>query len=166
MRILHIGCGTRPLPEWIEGTEVRLDIDASVQPDLIAPMTALGDIGLFDIVYCSHALEHLFPHEVVIALSEFRRVLVPMGYALIIVPDLEGVTATPDVLYTSDSGLPISGFDMIYGHHRDTPGNPYMLHKTGFTAETMETALRSAGFNLTNIKRAADYNLVSIGVNS
>ena len=80
---LHVGCGqlgkdntTRELskPDW---KELRLDIDASVNPDFVGTMTDMGDVGSnsMDAVYSSHNIEHLYVHEVPLALSEFKRVL-------------------------------------------------------------------------------------------
>ena len=72
---LHIGCGrmqpdeTNQLPSWASGCkETRLDIDPTANPDIVASMVDLGDIGPFDITYSSHTLEHLYPHQVLDAL--------------------------------------------------------------------------------------------------
>jgi SAM-dependent methyltransferase len=86
-------------------------------PDIVASMDDMGDIGLYDAIYCSHALEHLFPWQTPLALSEFLRVLKPGGIAMIFVPDLEDVKPTNDILYESAGG-PIAGLDMIYGCRR------------------------------------------------
>jgi len=110
--ILHVGCGHEPLPPWFQGAvETRLDIDPRCEPDVVASMTDLGDIGPFDVVFSSHSLEHLAPHDVGVALGEFRRVLKPGGRLVVIVPDLEDVRPTEDVLYVSPAG-PIAGIDM------------------------------------------------------
>ena len=87
--LLHVGCGGDALPDWLAGyDEVRLDIDPLCHPDIVAPMYDLGDIGEYDAILCIHALEHVFPHEVEKALSEFKRVLKVGGYAMVFVPDL------------------------------------------------------------------------------
>lgn len=161
--ILHAGCGHASLPACFEGfEEVRLDLDPSVEPDVLAPITHLGDIGPFDGVYCSHTLEHVFPHQVGMALGEFRRVLKPGGFATIIVPNLEGVEATETVLYESPDG-PICGLDMIYGSSRLTANNPFMSHKCGFIGSTLEAALTRAGFNKVKVERV-NFNLIASGV--
>ena len=70
-----------------------MDIDASVQPDLIGTMTdmkAVDDVSV-DAVFSSHNIEHLYPHEVPIALAEFHRVLKPNGFVLLTCPDLQSV---------------------------------------------------------------------------
>jgi predicted SAM-dependent methyltransferase len=83
--VLVAGSGLDGLPDWEkEGYKVtRLDIEPRVNPDICAPMTNMGEIGQFDVVYCCHALEHLYPHEVHQALREFQRVLKPGGVAVL-----------------------------------------------------------------------------------
>jgi len=161
-RILHVGCSTEALPDGLDGTETRLDIDPSVKPDIVASMTDLGEIGDFDVVYCSHSLEHLYPHEVAKALREFWRVLVRGGFAMIIVPDLEGVRATEEVVYESAAG-PICGIDMIYGHRAQMEANPYMAHHCGFVADTLRAALEAAGFDKV-ITRRSVHDLAGVGL--
>jgi predicted SAM-dependent methyltransferase len=153
-RVLHAGCGTAPLPEWLPGQETRLDIDPGVSPDITAPMTALGDIGPFDIVYCSHVLEHMPPHEIEQALREIRRVLVPGGFLIVIVPNLANVAPNSTVVYVSPAG-PITGLDMYYGMATLVQDNPYMAHKYGFVPETLRAFLARAGFE---VKHLSDSN--------
>jgi SAM-dependent methyltransferase len=150
-RFLHIGCGpmhegTDSLPSWAKGCiETRLDIDPNARPDIVASMVDLGNIGVFDIVYSCHALEHLYPHEVPIALSEQYRVLRDGGGVMCIVPDLEGVEATEEPIYNSISG-PICGLDMIYGKASFIQNSIYMAHHSGFVSSTIKKALEEAGF--------------------
>jgi SAM-dependent methyltransferase len=163
--VLHVGCGGDRLPSYIaHDQEVRLDINPDAKPDIVASMTDMGDIGPFDGLYTSHALEHLAPHDVARALSEFRRVLKPGGVAIIIVPDLEDVRPTDDVVYVCASGVPITGRDMYYGLASLLEANPYMAHRTGFVAATLEKAMREAGFAKGSVYRAGDFNLIGVGV--
>jgi SAM-dependent methyltransferase len=162
--ILHAGCGADALPEWLTHfSEVRLDIDPRCEPDICASMTDLGDIGPFDAVYCSHALEHLAPHDVAVALGEFRRVLNPGGAVVAIVPDLEDVRPTEDVLYESAAG-PVAGLDIYYGMRRYLAEFPHMAHRTGFVAATLAKALTDAGFARVGAQRLPHYNLLGTGV--
>jgi SAM-dependent methyltransferase len=148
LRVLHAGCGGDPLPNYGFGDceEVRLDIDANMNPDIVASITDMGDIGTFGAVYCSHALEHLYPHDVPKALAEFKRVLNPGGYVLLFVPDLEDARPTTDVLYESPAG-PITGLDLFYGHAGLVAAMPYMAHHCGFTADTLLRVFVEAGFD-------------------
>jgi len=123
-------------------------------------MTSLGDIGTFVAVWCCHSLEHLHPHDGITALQEFHRVLKPDGAAIIIVPDLEDVKPTDEVVYTSSAG-PITGHDMYYGWRAHE--NEHMQHRTGFVKSTLEAALQKAGFARVDVKRGDGYQLVGTG---
>lgn len=161
--VLHVGCGRQPLPDWLDAyEEVRLDIDPSVEPDVCASMVELGEIGPFDAIYTTHTLEHLYPDEVPVALSEFRRVLKPGGFAVIVVPDLEGVQATEDVVYESPAG-PITGLDMIYGMGRFVATSRYMAHHCGFVRDTLKQVIDAAGFDRCDVTRT-NFNLYAAAV--
>lgn len=160
---LHVGSGHSSLPTWLAHyDEVRLDIDPGCKPDIVANMLDLGEIGPFDLVYCSHALEHLYPHDVPRALSEFKRVLRPGGALIAFVPDLEGISATEDVVYESPCG-PITGLDMIYGKISYLAEAPYMAHHTGFVSETLARTLEEAGFQGVTAIRIPEHNLMGSG---
>lgn len=164
-RALHVGCGGHALPNWLPNKyeEVGLDINPNCNPDIVASFTDLGEIGTFDLVYSSHCLEHLTPSEVDRALRECYRVLNPKGALLLIVPDLEDVKPTNEVLFEAACG-PVTGLDMYYGHAESVKTNPYMQHKTGFVKETLEQALSKAGFQTVVVNRINDYNLMGGGV--
>lgn len=162
--LLHVGCGKTPLPEWAEGyTEVRVDVDDRCNPDIVASMLDLGEIGEYDALVCNHALEHLTPYEVDIALQEFKRVLKPGGYALITVPDLEDVRPTRDVVYESEAG-PVTGLDMYYGMEKFLPLSPFMAHKTGFIRDTLLDTVKRAGFSAVEVRRTSFWNLLAVVV--
>jgi predicted SAM-dependent methyltransferase len=88
-RILNAGSGHRsargiaPLFTSSEWEEARLDVDPSVIPTVIGSVTNMQDLfesQSFDAVWSSHMLEHLFAHEVPVALSEFKRILKSDGF--------------------------------------------------------------------------------------
>ena len=157
---LHIGCGpnrqehtTKGLntPDW---SEVRLDIDASVQPDVIGTMTDMAAVasGSVDAIFSSHNIEHLYPHEVPLAFAEFIRVLKDDGFAVITCPDLKSVCALvaedklTDAAYSSPAG-PIAPIDILYGHRPQMAhGNLFMAHRCGFTQTVLDGTLRANGF--------------------
>lgn len=168
--VLHVGCGVKKPnrlhamfsgPEW---DEIRLDLNPDARPDLIASITDMRivDTGSMDALYSSHNIEHLYPHEVLTALAEFRRVLKDDGFALITLPDLQraaeiiaaGQATKP--LYTSPLG-PVTALDIIFGHHKSlASGNMYMLHKCGFTDVMLHQALTKVGFVDLEIRRDRD----------
>ena len=155
---LHVGCGpkhkdrtTRGFKDW---DELRLDIDSSVQPDIIGTMTDMSAVQSesVDAVFSSHNIEHLFPHDVPIALTEFHRVLKPQGFTVITCPDLQSVCALiaedklTDAAYTSPAG-PIAPLDILYGHRAQMArGNLYMAHRCGFTLKVLMGTLQANGF--------------------
>lgn len=160
LKLLHIGCGpnrknhTTPgfnTPEW---DEVRLDIDASVSPDVIGTMTDMSAVesDSIDAIFSSHNIEHLYPHEVPVALAEFHRVLKSDGFVVITCPDLQSVCALvaqdklTDPAYVSPAG-PIAPIDILYGHRPPMArGNLYMAHRCGFTERVLVGTLQAAGF--------------------
>jgi predicted SAM-dependent methyltransferase len=162
--LLHVGCGGDPLPKYLNlYEETRLDIDETHSPDIISSMTDLGDIGEFDVVLCSHALEHLHPEEAVKAMIEFHRVTKKGGAVIVFVPDLEGIKATNEVVYESTAG-PITGLDMIYGFTKMTKDNHYMRHLTGFVSFTLSGLLTKTGFTKVTIKKLNNFSLMGVGV--
>ncbi|WP_158814062.1 class I SAM-dependent methyltransferase [Methylocapsa sp. S129] len=167
-RVLNAGSGPRSSRQlhsvfrdktW---REVRVDIDPRTEPDLIGSITdmsAFAPARSFDAVWSSHSLEHLHAHEVPLALSEFRRVLKPDGFALITSPDLEAVASAllehglDHVAYISPSG-PITPRDMLFGHGDSIArGKLYMAHNTGLTSASLGKLLLDAGFPTVLAKR-------------
>ena len=158
--LLHIGCGPKRKDKTTRGfntdawTEVRLDIDASVEPDVLGTMTnmsAVADASV-DAIFSSHNIEHLYPHEVPTALGEFLRVLKPDGFAIITCPDLQSVCALVaegkllEAAYTSPAG-PIAPIDILYGYRSSmAKGNLYMAHRCGFTERVLSGTLQATGF--------------------
>lgn len=159
-QFIHVGCGSKRkqqttpgfnTPEW---TEIRFDIDASVEPDVLGSMIDMSAVasGSMDALFSSHNIEHLYPHEVPIALQEFLRVLTPDGLAIITCPDLQSVCALvadnklTQPAYQSPAG-PITPLDILYGHRASMQrGNLYMAHRCGFTKDVLRTTLQQVGF--------------------
>jgi ubiquinone/menaquinone biosynthesis C-methylase UbiE len=168
--VLHVGCGPPGSekvhsrfrgPDW---REVRLDIDPEVHPDIVGSIVNMPNVRseTVDAVWSSHNLEHIYAHEVPLALREFFRVLRAGGTALITVPDMQQVakaivkSGLEDTLYVSPAG-PIAPLDMIYGHRTSIQrGNEYMAHQTGFTAATLASKLDRAGFIDVDVKGHKD----------
>jgi len=137
--------------EW---TEIRFDIDESVNPDVLGTMVDMTAVATasVDAIFSSHNIEHLYPHEVPLALGEFLRVLNADGIAIITCPDLRSICALvvndslTEAAYMSSVG-PIAPIDVLYGHRVPMAnGNLYMAHRTGFTQKTLANALSEAGF--------------------
>jgi ubiquinone/menaquinone biosynthesis C-methylase UbiE len=112
-----------------------------------------------DAVYSSHNIEHLYPHEVPLALAEFRRVLRPQGFVVVTCPDLQSVCEAvaadrlTEPLYRSASG-PVAPLDILYGHRPAlAAGNLYMAHRCGFTRKVLGNTLQQAGFRAIALRR-------------
>jgi predicted SAM-dependent methyltransferase len=162
--VLHVGCGGDPLPEWMQDKkETRLDINPACKPDIVANMTDLGDIGTYDYVFCQHALEHLYPYDVGVALKEFHRVLNDGGILILFVPDCEDVKPTNEILFTSPAG-DIAGLDLLYGFRPMLKDHPYMAHHMAFTQETLHNAMTEAGFRKTVVNRMEHYAMMGAAV--
>lgn len=172
---LHVGCGPKRQDHtpfagkpW---RELRLDIDARVHPDVVGTMTDMGAVAdaSVDAVFSSHNIEHLYPHEVALALAEFRRVLKPGGLILITCPDLKSVCSLvaedklTEAAYQSGMG-PITPLDILYGHRASMQqGNLYMAHRCGFTAKVLAGTLQSAGFSSAVKARPQHFDLWALG---
>ena len=147
-KLLHVGCGPVRKDRTVKAfasadwQEVTLDIDETCRArsrrqacrrsrsSRAPPSTP--SIRL-------HNLEHLYPHEVPIALAAFQRVLSENGFVIVTCPDLQSIgeeLARGDIdkpVYTSAAG-PVSPLDMLYGFRPAMArGNLYMAHHGGFT---------------------------------
>lgn len=165
--VLHLGSGLKkpgrlhPLFSGDDWEVLRLDTVPDTRPDLVSSLTDMRivETAEMDAVFSSHDLEHLYPHEVPKALAEIRRVLKKTGLAVISLPDLQSAAQAiaqgqaARRLYDSPMG-PVTALDIVYGHHKTlASGNPTMLHKSGFTAELLQTALEHAGFASVQVRR-------------
>ena len=179
---LHVGCGPKQKDRTTRGfntsnwKELRFDIDEAVQPDLVGTMTDMSSVasGSVDAVFSSHNIEHLYPHDVPVALAEFLRVLKPDGFAVITCPDLQSVCALiaedklTEPAYTSPAG-PIAPLDSLYGPRPAMArGNLYMAHRCGFTQKVLTGTLQAAGFAAVAAKRRGHpyYDLWALGTAS
>jgi SAM-dependent methyltransferase len=159
-QFLHVGCGQKKKDQTTKGfasdewKELRFDIDESVDPDIVGTMLDMSVVAdaSVDAVFSSHNIEHLYPHEVMVALAEFRRVLKDDGFVVITCPDLQSVCALIgegkllEPAYHSPAG-PIAPLDILYGFRPEmNAGNLYMAHRCGFTAEVLRGVLEAANF--------------------
>lgn len=169
---LHVGCGQNHKDRTTPGfnnddwRELRLDINRDVNPDIVGTMTDMSAVAdeSVDAVFSSHNIEHLYPHEVPLALREFKRVLKPTGFLVITCPDLQSVCALvaddklTEAAYVSPAG-PIAPIDILYGYRADMArGNLYMAHRCGFTRRVLIGTLQGAGFaKVAAVNRGSPY---------
>jgi len=172
---LHVGCGPQNESK-IKGfnndnwKEIRFDINKDVNPDIEGTLTDMKLVKTESVnaVYSSHNIEHIYPHEVPIALKEFYRVLKEDGIVVITCLDLQSVCEAVaqdkllEPLYESPLG-PISPIDILYGYRKDlAKGKEYMAHKGGFTYSSLNTSFFEAGFKARyggRVQQGGEYNL-------
>jgi predicted SAM-dependent methyltransferase len=149
-RKLHIGGSVKA-----EGWEV-LDANPAPHVDHVGNANDLSRFadGTFAEIYASHVLEHLdFTGELVNALNEWHRVLLPGGRVSISVPDLDilaNLMLDKQHLTLEDR---VSVMRMIFGGHIDK----YDYHKVGLNEEFLASLLEFAGY--VNIKRVKEFGL-------
>ena len=157
--LLHVGCGPEDKSDnkgfdnddW---KEIRFDIDEDVNPDIVGTLTdmSLVETASVDAVYSAYNIDHIYAHEVPIALGEFFRVLKDDGFVVIKCPDLQSVAEAIaqdkllDTLYISPIG-PISAIDIMYGNRQEiSDGNTFMEKKVGFTYSVLNGSFAEVGF--------------------
>jgi len=155
---LNAGCGpadTANLPAYFDGwRQMRVDSDPSVSPDVLADLTDLSPIpdATVDAVWAAHCVEHVYEHQVPRVLAEFRRVLRADGFAVVIVPDLQGLglylseDRLHEPVYVSAAG-PVTAHDMLFGYGAAIAGGRLsMAHRSGFTPGTLQRCFRALPF--------------------
>jgi len=88
MDMLNLGCGNIYHTDW-----VNIDINSSIKDVIkydIKKKLPFGD-NCFDVVYCSHTLEHFEPGTGEMIIKEMHRVLKKGGIVRLLVPDLEAI---------------------------------------------------------------------------
>ena len=172
-KFLHVGCGHQT-KQGIKGfdsdqwEEIRFDIDESVKPDIVGTLTDMSAVptASVDAIFSSHNIEHLYAHEVALALKEVHRVLKSGGFVVVTCPDLQSVCEVVarggllDTLYVSPAG-PITPMDILYGHRGYLKnGNKYMAHNCGFTYKVLDSFFKEAGFVRTRgVERPTSFDL-------
>ena len=149
------GSGLRPPgfdpAQW---QELRLDADPRVAPDIVAPANDLRGVAdaSMDAVFSSHCIEHLYLDQAVPALQEWRRVLRPDGFLLLVCSDLQAAAEMiaqdrlMDVAYAS-----IRPYDIVFSHQGlvrkgREEGHTFMEHKSGYTLSLLLDLIGRAGF--------------------
>lgn len=135
---LHIG-GKHPHPDW-----KIVNIIAGEHTDYVRSCTDLEPFasGSITEIYASHVLEHLgYQRDLLTALAEFHRVLVPGGTLRVSVPDLATLCAVfVDPALSSKDRMRVMRF--MYGGQMDA----HDFHYVGLYEELMASWLRQAGF--------------------
>ncbi len=172
--LVNVGCGpvltlTRT-PLFQDWRQLRVDIEESVDPDIIADLTDLSPIDddSADALWSSHCIEHLYQSQVPGALREFHRVLREDGFVVILVPDLQAVADRivadkfDEPIYKSGMG-PVSAHDMFYGFGPSiAAGQTSMAHRCGFTPTILVNLLNATNFAEYGIRRLRSLELLVV----
>lgn len=173
--LLNVGCGARQgstLPAYFDNwRQLRVDVDPAVEPDIVADLTDLSPIadGGADAVWAAHCIEHLYEHQVALALREFRRVLRDDGFVCVLVPDLQAVAQyvaadqLHEPLYQSPAG-PITPHDIFFGFGvAIANGRVSMAHRCGFTPSSLQRAFQQHRFGeLLVRRRSTQFELAAV----
>jgi predicted SAM-dependent methyltransferase len=155
--VLNVGSGNVSVKTqsslFNDWKELKVDLDDSTNPDIISDIRNLKEIddNSIDAIWACHVVEHLCWQELPDVFNSFVRVLKNDGFCIIRVPDLGAIAdlikeKLLEPVYTTQSGLGVAPIDMIYGHRifsSSEDGNDFMLHKTGFTQQSMSEILNS-----------------------
>ena len=157
--LLNVGCGHSDISQ-IKGfdedswKEIRLDIDQSVNPDILGSLTDMNKVnsGSIDAIYSAYNLDHIYAHEIPSVLKEFKRVLSEDGIAIVRCPDIQTICEVIaqdkllEPLYESPIG-PIFPIDILFGNRKEIAGgNEFMAKKVGFTYSVLNQIFGEAGF--------------------
>lgn len=146
---LHLGCGHQKFDNYINIDGEYMSYDpAIIIHDITQPFPL--DDNCVDEILTVHVVEHLSRQYPPIIFKEFYRICKPGGFVATEWPDLlkmcQEVVNNPDCFWTHDKRLVKRTVSGIYGDFARYP-DPTMLHKWGYSIESMIRILRDAGFS-------------------
>jgi SAM-dependent methyltransferase len=151
---LHLGCGSRLFEGYlnIDGDYMAHDPNVLIH-DITKPFPLPDDC--VDEILSVHVVEHLSRQYILPMYREFYRILRPTGAAATEWPDLlkmcQEVVNNPDCFWTHDKRLLKRTISGIYGDSVRYP-DPTMLHKWGYSADSMSKIFVEAGFSRIEIQ--------------
>jgi len=164
MTRLHIGCGTNPLPGWINiDREARAD---GVVTDVNPAALPYADASV-DEVLSEHVFEHFGAAEEQAVWREMARVIRPGGVLTVEVPDFEWVCET--FLAAKDEWrefYQVGHPDHYAGHGRaldqrwgilqtmffGNQNGPGQFHRTAYTEQKLRALAAMLGFQTITVK--------------
>jgi predicted SAM-dependent methyltransferase len=151
---LHLGCGSRLFDGYLNVDGDYMAHDPNVLIHDITKPFPLPD-NCVDEILSVHVVEHLSRQYILPMYQEFYRILRPTGAAATEWPDLlkmcQEVVNNPDCFWSHDKRLHKRTVAGIYGDSVRYP-DPTMLHKWGYSGESMSRIFRDAGFTRVQIE--------------
>lgn len=139
--ILDIGAGdyTGYLKE---GTPIRVDIDPTMNPDVLADARFLPFKDCFaDAIFSSHALEHISFRETMATLKEWGRVLKPGGRMVIVIPNLKWAAKQILAPKIAQDTAERAMFFFTSAQKGDLRSATQDVHRAGFTPQSIKGVL-------------------------
>ncbi len=135
--LVHIGCGAKNSPEFINVDALPLAHVHIVTDDI----TSLSDFsdGTVDLVYMCHILEHIKRNDLKDVLLEMKRILRDGGVLRLSVPDFEKLL---EVYNASGKDINAISRQLMGGQDHE-----YNVHYSVFNHKHLEELLREAGFS-------------------
>lgn len=146
---ISFGCGKHTWPDFYCIDAVHHP-KASRAPDLIyaAAFDREGELvepiplpdGCADEVHAYHLIEHVYAWEAPALVKEWRRILKPCGKLILELPNI--LLAARNLIEGTRDQMSMWP---LYGDwsHKD----PYMMHRHGYTPETITALVQSCGFD-------------------
>lgn len=151
---LHLGCGPNIFPGYInvEGDYILNSKGGAPEGVVIHNITEtypLPDDSV-DEILSVHVIEHIMPTDIPAMFAEWKRILKPTGFVAVEWPDLlkmcQYIVYHPDSLWSEDRKemkQSVAGIFGNIGRYKD----PAMLHKWGYSEESMIKLFEKHGFS-------------------
>ena len=143
---LNLGCGDKILPGYVNVDVV--EARAGARPDVICDLHDLApfDDASADEILSVHVVEHFWRWEIADVLREWIRVLKPGGRMVIECPNIQSACATflenPERAARADQ----DGQRTMWVFYGDPKWkDPLMIHRWGYTPESLRALLAEAG---------------------
>lgn len=133
MSKLHLGCGNRKIPEYI-----NIDIREDVKPDMVwDTSTPLPWNNEIEVIYSCHNLEHYKRNELPQVLKNWFNALKPGGILRLSVPNFEAIVSHYSIY---------KDLKVLYGLLHGGLKNDFDIHYVSFDFDTLKNLLLSVGF--------------------
>lgn len=147
---LHIGCGCKRVPDWINADAVPGVGDVVIDLHKLALPART-----FAVIYGSHVLEHCWAEDTPRILGELHAALVPGGTLRLSVPDLRLVVA--HCLDSQIYGGEASALSVIFGGSYGRATLDPDRHRQAFWHERLLHLMQEAGFRDVRLWRPGQY---------